>query len=132
MLKHTEEIYKISFSDPVSKRAYLKACKWLAQNVIGKDELSELLYSITKEDVTTQLPTFKITLFASVDEKELREKHCQICMATHSELFKHDNCNCAWCNTKGYQRRTDDAMRQARLHYKQLLPSKRKKNEEEE
>lgn len=108
----TQEYFKKSFHGSSLKEAYLKACKWVSTNVISKAELGRntLVKYDKKEQKGTQLPTIEVTLFAVINEAEVRERHCAICKETHASFFINENCNCAWCNTSAYQRRIDEIM----------------------
>lgn len=118
MIKYSEEFMKKSFVDETMKKAYLKAAKWVASNVISKVELKEVLVSYEKiEDEENQLPTIVVHLSVSLSEKELREKNCKICKEFHGLFFINENCNCSWCKAKAYQARTDEMIKSKKSYY---------------
>lgn len=122
MIRYSEEFMKKSFVAETMKKAYLKAAKWVASNVISKVELKEVLVSYEKtEDEESQLPTVVVHLSVSLSEKELRERHCKICKEFHGLFFINENCNCSWCNTKAYQRRTDEMIKNKKSYYKSMI-----------
>ena len=122
MLKYSEEFMSKKFIAETMKAAYMKAVKWVASNVISKVELKEVLVSYEKtEDEENQLPTIVVHLSAGLSENELRERHCKICKEFHGLFFINENCNCAWCNTKAYQRRTDEMIKTKKNYYKSIL-----------
>lgn len=120
-MKYNEEAFSKSFTDEKRKVAYLDACKWLASNIISKeDELCEFTFKI-KEDKEAELPTFKLILYVTLDEKELRNRHCNICKEAHSAFFINNKVDCNSCNASAYQKRMEDMIKQKRLFLKGKL-----------
>lgn len=106
----SEEYLRKSFQGKDMKDAYLKACKWVSTNVISKDELARnTMVHYKKEEC--QLPTITVTLFAIINEAEVRKRHCKICKETHGLFFINENCNCSWCNSSAYQKRIDEVVK---------------------
>ena len=122
MIKYSDEFAKKSFTGDSMKDAYMKAAKWVASNIISNVELKDVTVKYEKnEDDTNQLPTITVHFFVSLDEKELRERHCKICKEFHGLFFINENCNCSWCNTKAYQNRTDEMISTKKRFYKAML-----------
>lgn len=119
-MKFTEQIFSKKFSDDNAKNAYLKACKWLAKNIISNEkELGDLSININRID--EERPTYKITLSVHLDEKEVRERHCRICKESHNAFFINQETNCAWCNSSAYQRRLSESIKSKKEYYKTKL-----------
>lgn len=98
---------QVTFEDKVSKKAYLKACKWLAQNIYSNVELSKhIMISIDKDD-TKQLPAFTVNVFVKSDEKEERKSHCQACKHLHTVFYSIDKIDCSQCKVAAYYKRLD-------------------------
>lgn len=106
--KYSEDVYEISFSDKVSKQAYLKACKWLAQNVYSKDELSDYISVQIKKNKERQLPTFTVKLFITVNERDLCRSYCDKCKQLHTLFYSVDKVNCETCKLNGYRKNLHD------------------------
>lgn len=126
MLKYEQEFAKKVFEGPTHKQAYKKAIKWLAQYVIGEDELKDTEVQFIKGYTRSQLPTITVRLSVGLSEEELRERHCKICKEFHGLFFINQDVNCAWCNTKGYQNRADEMIKGKVSHYKSVLKEKMK------
>ncbi len=108
-IKYSVEIMTKGFSADTMKEAYMIAVKWVSTNIISKDELKDITVSFKKEMRT--LPTIIVGLHMTLNEKELRDRHCEICRETHKTFFINENCNCSWCNVGAYQRRMEDMLR---------------------
>lgn len=118
MVVYSECFGKKEFKGKTRKESYLKATKWVALNIISGVELKDIM---VRYEVDDQYPTTTIYLYAGLDEKSLREKHCRICKEMHHSFFIDENCNCDWCTTKAYQRRTDDMLKEKESYYKEKI-----------
>lgn len=121
--RYSELLYQTSFSDKVSKQAYLEACKWLAQNVYSKVELSKwITVQITKEQVKKkQLPTFTVKLFITVDEKEMKDSYCGKCKQLHTIFYSIDTPNCDTCKLNGYRKQLNSSVKNAVEFWKEVF-----------
>lgn len=113
-----------TFSAESKKKAYEKTYKWIATNIVkGKDEIGETLTKI-EEDESFDFPTFKLTLYCMLDEKEDRNKFCNVCKAHHKSFFVNQDYNCSSCNVMTYVQRLDKKLsikrqyRKERLHFR--------------
>lgn len=109
---------KKKFSANDMKSAYMKAVKWVASNVISKDELQDVVVKYEKDK---QSPTVTVHLFTTISEKEIRERHCKICKESHAHFYINEHTNCDWCNAKGFQRRADEMIKIKKQFYKEKL-----------
>lgn len=100
--KYSEKFFEISFSDKISKQAYLKACKWLAIKVYGKEELSKYVSVQIVKQKDTKLPTFTVSLYITVEEKGLKNDYCNKCRNLHS-LMSVGSPDCNTCKMQGYR-----------------------------
>ena len=118
-MQYTERVFSKKIVGKNKKETYLKACKWLATNVISKKaELGNFTYSIDDDtDGNGQLPTFKISIYVSLNEKELRERNCIICRQAHSTFFMNESCNCGSCNATAYQKRMDEMIKSKKVFF---------------
>lgn len=121
MIKYSQEFFKMEFIAETMKNAYMKACKWYATNVLSKAELHNVQVEFEKGHNEQQFPTVTIHLFAVLDEETLREQHCKICRECHTLFYVNQNMNCNRCDTKAYQKRTDDKLRVKSEYYRELL-----------
>ena len=110
-MKYTERVFRKEFSDEDPKRAYRMTCEWLAKNVINReDEVGEYEFKITKVK-NAENPTYQLTLYASLDEKEVNDQHCKICKETHSIFFCNSHWDCNKCDTNAYRKRMQDKLK---------------------
>lgn len=119
MLSYSKKFAQKVFNGKTTKEAYLKACKWFAINVMSKDELQNEITVKYKKD--SHCPSITLELYVSLDESTLREKHCKICKEFHGLFFINENCNCSWCNTKAYQKRADEMIREKKNEFRRKL-----------
>ena len=66
----------------------MKAVKWVATNVLSKDELHNVLVEYDKDK---QSPTVTVHLYAAFPEKEVKEQHCKCCEEMHHSFFINEN-----------------------------------------
>lgn len=107
----SEKVLERSFSSKDSKKAYLKCCKWLAKNVVSKEkELGQnLTYKVVK-DKESDIPTFKVILYASLDENRVKEKHCEACKEMHNLFYINEQYDCNKCSVNSYQKRRENML----------------------
>lgn len=102
-----EKAFKKTFEDEVSKKAYLKACKWLATNIFNRVELAKhIVFSIEKQ-CESELPTFVVTAYVKSDESALRSEYCKQCKTLHTIFYSIDGTDCGSCKARGYQAKLD-------------------------
>ena len=132
MLNLSEKIYARKFRGTNTKEAYLKACRWLAINVISKDELNRnITYNFQKVDNDpTQLPTIELKIQITIDESIAKERHCEICRETHSSFFINEHYNCNECKLSAYHKRCNHLINQKKLYVKELLERSMEEHEE--
>lgn len=82
------------------KDAYIKATKWIANNVL-KVEIKDVTFKISKID-KTDLPTIKLELFAGLDSNDLKNHRCMVCKEFHRSFYINQEYNCNACRMKGY------------------------------
>lgn len=116
-IRYSEKFYSKKFSEETSKKAYLKACKWLAKYVLSKSEFANIDFGIKKIDEST----FQLNLYAVLSEEELRERHCNICKEIHSSFFYSEETNCEWCKLKAYHKRADEQLEEKVKYYRDKL-----------
>lgn len=114
---YSEEITRKEFTDEVSKQAYLKACKWLAQNVycspsysekisvqIMKRENKEVQKIKGKKKEVIVSYTFIVVIFISLNEKEMKEQFCKNCKHLHNVFYSIEKPRCEECKFTAYRK----------------------------
>lgn len=106
---YIEKFYEREFKAKSSKDAYMKACKFVASNVISngsKVEAKRVAWDITKEcdGSDDSLPTFRLTLYYKFDDTEFMKQTCKACKEFHNAFFINENFNCDRCNKVGYEK----------------------------
>lgn len=100
---YSEKIKEISFTDEISKQAYLKACKWLAKNVFGTGYSEYINVKITKKKKAKK-PTFVVELFVSINEEEVKESYCSHCKKIQTLFYCVEKPDCKECKMQGYKK----------------------------
>lgn len=121
MIKYVEEFAKRKFEGETLKKAYMDAAKWVSTNILACEDFHNVQIEYEKRPAQNIIV---VHLFAVLDEKELRERHCKICKEFHGSFFINQETNCAWCNTKSYQERTNEMIQVKRAYYRELLIKK--------
>lgn len=97
MLKISVLLVKKEFSSEISKDAYLKACGWVAKNIVSKEvEDGDTFWKITKKK-DANLPTFVLEVHAMIDSDEHKESFCGACKEFHNSFFINEAYNCNSC-----------------------------------
>lgn len=125
-MKYIQSFYEREFKAKGSKEAYLKACKFVASNIISdssKVEASKVTWSVTrvKTEDEESLPTFLLTLFYTFDDTEFMEKTCTACKEFHKSFFINENFNCDRCNKIGYERNIKQKLAIGSEYFKKRL-----------
>ena len=123
---YIEKFYERSFRAESPKEAYMKACKFVASNVISKGskvEAKEITWDVSRVDAEKgeSLPTFRLTLYYKFDDTEFMKMTCQACKEFHKSFFINENFNCSKCNKVGYEKNVRQAMSIGLTHYRNLL-----------
>jgi hypothetical protein len=119
-MKVSSKFFEITFKHDISKKAYLEACKWLATEVIDKDDMSEVLYEIEKIKDTEE-PTFKVSLYTSLDNMEFKENFCNRCREIHKSFFVNENTNCDTCKMQAYLKQYEAKIAIKEQYKKELI-----------
>lgn len=119
------EFYKRNFVANNSKDAYLKACKFVAKNIINKEskvEVDKVTWSIERVDKDKDdLPTFQLKLYYRFDDKEFMKKTCEACKEFHKSFFINENFNCDKCNKVGYEKNVNQKLNIGSEYLRKLL-----------
>lgn len=111
---YTKKILSKSFQGKSSKDAYLKACKWIANNIVSNDKISHLCsYNIVKKDYEDGSNNREciLELFVNVSEKEILNQHCEICKESHKAFYINEEYDCNYCKIKAFDRRLDNKIK---------------------
>ena len=119
-----EEAFRKEFEDEVSKQAYLNACKWLAVNIYNNVELSKSVVVSIEKVAGRELPTFVVTVYVRMNEKEQREAHCKKCKMLHTIFYSMNGVNCSECRAKAYFKYLDDNIVNVKNFVKEALENK--------
>ena len=123
-MKYIQKFYERNFIADDSKSAYLKACKFVASNIISegsKVEAEKVTWKVEKTESVNGLPTFKLTLFYTFDDVEFMEQTCKACKEFHKSFFINENFNCDRCNKVGYAKNIQNKLLIGSEYYKKKL-----------
>ena len=98
-MKLMVKMFEKEFSAETGKKAYLKACKWVAKNMLGgkkAEDLGEMACSYKK--LQKDFPTFLLEVHAVYDDEILHTSFCKKCTEYHHAFFINENTNCNSCN----------------------------------
>lgn len=127
-LKYSKNFYEIEFSDPVSKNAYLKACKWLAQNIYNNQELSKYVSVQIQKAEKTKIPTFNVILSIELDMKELKNNYCSKCKELYTIFYAIDTPDCKKCKLTGCIALLENSIEGITKFHKEVLDAKAGQN----
>lgn len=97
------QFYTKEFTAVKSKDAYLKACKWVANNVVNKvTDIGETFWKIEKVVDESKKTTFKLELYYTLEVSDEIEKFCKNCKEMHKLFYINEHYNCDRCNMKTF------------------------------
>ena len=124
-MKYIHEFYKQTFKAEDSKNAYMKACKFVANNIISdksKVEASKVTWAVQRIKVEDGgLPTFQLTLYYTFDDTEFMKQTCDACKQFHKSFFINENFNCNRCNKVGYEQNVTQKLMIGSEYFKKML-----------
>jgi hypothetical protein len=122
---YIEKFYSKDFRDKSSKEAYLKACKFVATNILSKGskvEVSKVTWDIIRVDNQKgDLPTFRLSLYYKFDDTEFKKQTCNACKEFHKSFFINSDFNCSRCNKIGYEKNIQEKLLVASEYFKRVL-----------
>lgn len=112
---HIKKFYERKFVAKDSKNAYLKACKFVASNVISKAskvEATKVTWDVIPVESSgdNDLPTFMLTLYVKFDDSEFMKMTCERCKEFHKSFFVNENFNCDRCNKVSYEKHLEQKL----------------------
>lgn len=124
-MKVVVKFFKKSFKGAISKHAYLRAMKWVAQHVASKQsELGDVLIHITKQqDENQNLHQWNVELYGMYDDNNFVKSRCAACQQFHSSFFINQQFNCDRCNMASYRKAVDVSLN-VKKKYKQSILSR--------
>lgn len=113
------------FVAETNTKAYQKACKWVAKNVMSNNEsstkdLKETFWNVDKE----KEGEYKLTLFCMLDFKEKEVKFCEICKTYHKRFYYNEDRDCSRCNLKAFKKRIEENLDIKKSYRKELVNRK--------
>ena len=114
--------YTRDFTDDDPKKAYLKASKFVASNIISKAskvEVSKVTWDIVR--IERDLPTFRLTLYYKFNDEEFMKQTCEACKQFHKSFFINENFNCSRCNKVGYEKNLEQKLMIGAEYFKKIL-----------
>ena len=123
-MEYVKKFYEREFKAESSKAAYLKACKFVASNVISKGskvEVSKVTWNVVKVEAEGNLPTFRLTLYYKFDDTEFMKQSCEACKQFHKSFFINENFNCNRCNKVGYEKNIEQKLTIGTEYFKKQI-----------
>lgn len=122
---YIQQFYERKFRAANAKDAYLKACKFVASNIVSKGskvEVSKVTWDVTPvEDANEGLPTFQLSLYYKFDDTEFMKQTCDACKQFHSSFFINENFNCNRCNKAGYEKNVSKRLTTGAEYLRKML-----------
>lgn len=119
MIKYSEPLMKKRFTAGSLSEAKTKALKWVGRYVMCKNEVHDIMYHFEEDKETNNCVV--VTLFVSLDEGDVRKRHCEICKEFHKLFFINESFDCNACKAKAYQERLNDTLKPKKSFYREAL-----------
>ena len=120
-MKISKKYFEKLFKSPDPKEAYLKACKWLANNILNKNELNESYYNISKVEQSDDITVFKLELYCMLESTEVTNRFCNTCKESHRSFYRNSKPNCFSCNMITYKDRLTESINIKSSYRKQKI-----------
>lgn len=123
-MQYIQKFYERRFRADNAKDAYLRACKFVASNVISeasKVEASKVTWDVTRDKDEKGLPTFLLTLYYKFDDTEFMKQTCEACKQFHKSFFINEDFNCSRCNKVGYEKNVQQRLTTASEYFRKIL-----------
>lgn len=120
---YASKLYQKVFRGNKSKDTYLKACGWLAQNVVSDQQINNnVTYTIEKGyDEESGVYLYTVTLFAKLNKEEIKNRHCGICRELNGSFLMKEEIKCDWCKLQAYFRREDAMIKEKKRFIKEKI-----------
>ena len=123
-MMYIQKFYEQRFRADTSKEAYLRACKFVASNVISgssKVEADKVTWDVVRVESESGLPTFLLTLYCKFDDTEFMKMSCEACKQFHKSFFVNQDYNCSRCNKIGYEKNIQQKLLIVSEQFKKIL-----------
>jgi hypothetical protein len=119
----SKRILTKKFVDKNSKSCYLDVCKWVAQNIISKDDVCKNCSYSVKKKYKSELGLYEYTLdvYANISYSDVKKHHCRICKETHSSFFISEETNCNWCKINALEKRVEEDIKKKQKYIKEKM-----------
>lgn len=120
---YASKLYQKAFRGNKSKETYLKACGWLAQNVISDEHVNDnVTYNIEKGyDNESGCYLYIVTIYAKLDKQQVEQRHCSICKEVNGSFLMNEQIKCDWCKLQAYFRREQSMLKEKKLFIKNRM-----------
>ena len=124
---YASKLYQKVFRGNISKGTYLKACGWLAKNVVSDEQINNnVTYSIEKGyDEESGVYLYTVTLFAKLNKEEIDNRQCSIWRELNGSFLMNEEIKCDWCKLQAYFRREDDMLKEKKRFIKWKMEGER-------
>ena len=124
-MKVAEPFFSKTFIENTSKEAYLKACKWVAKNIVSNNnyETKDLKDTFWKVEEEKQ-GEMKLTIYCLLDFSEKEKKFCELCQSYHKRFYHNEDRDCSRCNHKAFKSRIYEDLRIKRSYRREILKKK--------
>lgn len=103
------------------KQAYMKACIWVAKNILSKQvEIGETYWKIAKVE-NADCPTCHLELYAMLDTKETEKSFCQSCKDFHCKFYINEEYNCNSCKMQAFKKQYENKLKIKQQYRKERL-----------
>ncbi len=110
-------ITRKSFFAETSKKAYIKANKWVAINILNVEELKDSTINFIKVDEGQ----IDIVVYTTLDMADEKSKFCKICKDYHKSFFINEEYNCKRCNCITFLKKTQSRLKIRKSYKKEIL-----------
>lgn len=120
-MEYLVKFYTIDFSNPDGdlKKAYLRACKWVSNNIISLNESSfdKVVWKMKKVSITT----IQLELFYKLEVEQEKKNFCKKCKEFHNSFYINVRYNCDRCEFKAFENHMKRKEKVATAFFKEKL-----------
>lgn len=106
-----EKIASKKFIGKTSKDAYLKACRWIYENIyISQDEIFKRIQCTVEPLPEESLPSCRLSIYCFIEEEEVFNSMCKACEEVHRLFYLNDKKECATCKIEPFRKRIKEKL----------------------
>lgn len=123
-MRYVEKVFVKDFVGENKKETYLKMWKWTASNILSASAgIKDVMFDVEQIELGEDKVKFRLTVYVSLEEKEVNDTLCRVCKELHSSFFLSSE-SCNLCRAQAYRNRMVDKIGIKKRYFKEKFRRK--------